>query len=490
MIRKKKFDLVITDLKMPRMDGIDLLKGVKETAPGTAVILLTAFASGETALAAMREGAYDYVEKNFNVDDLLGIVRDALEKREADRQEKPLAPPEGGDARYFGTMVGRSKEMQKVYALIGKVADTPANVLLLGESGTGKELVARAIHGNSARRTKPFVAINCGGIPETLLESELFGYMKGSFTGAFADRAGLFEVARGGTIFLDEIAELPVVLQVKLLRVVQEKTIRRIGGSEDIKIDVRIISATNQDLQEKVKQGSFREDLFFRLNVIPIHIPPLRKRREDIPLLVQHFIEKYSREFGKEVKRISAYALELLMGYPFPGNIRELENIIERSVALESSSIILPENLIIAEKANGEGPAGEFPEGGLDLNRELERFEREIIRKALEKARGSKTKAASLLGVSFPSLRHRLEKLGMDNGKGKKSDESRQEVMRTIIFSPSLRKSGRAEKDEICIHCKLRYHTFENAVSWHANCSMWSGTENREEEADRKSSQV
>ena len=418
MIRKKKFDLVITDLKMPRMDGIDLLKGVKETAPGTAVILLTAFASGETALAAMREGAYDYVEKNFNVDDLLGIVRDALEKREADRQEKPLAPPEGGDARYFGTMVGRSKEMQKVYALIGKVADTPANVLLLGESGTGKELVARAIHGNSARRTKPFVAINCGGIPETLLESELFGYMKGSFTGAFADRAGLFEVARGGTIFLDEIAELPVVLQVKLLRVVQEKTIRRIGGSEDIKIDVRIISATNQDLQEKVKQGSFREDLFFRLNVIPIHIPPLRKRREDIPLLVQHFIEKYSREFGKEVKRISAYALELLMGYPFPGNIRELENIIERSVALESSSIILPENLIIAEKANGEGPAGEFPEGGLDLNRELERFEREIIRKALEKARGSKTKAASLLGVSFPSLRHRLEKLSMENADG------------------------------------------------------------------------
>jgi len=418
IIRKKKFDLVITDLKMPRMDGIDLLKGVKETAPGTAVILLTAFASGETALAAMREGAYDYVEKNFNVDDLLGIVRDALEKREADRQEKTLPPEEGEGARYFGTMVGRSKEMQKVYTLIGKVADTPANVLLLGESGTGKELVARAIHGNSARKAKPFVAINCGGIPENLLESELFGCMKGSFTGAFADRAGLFEVARGGTIFLDEIAELPVVLQVKLLRVVQEKTIRRIGGSEDIKIDVRIISATNQDLQEKVKQGSFREDLFFRLNVIPIHIPPLRKRREDIPLLVQHFIEKYSREFGKEVKRISAYALELLMGYPFPGNIRELENIIERSVALESSSIILPENLIIAEKANREGPAGEFPEGGLDLNRELERFEREIIRKALEKARGSKTKAASLLGVSFPSLRHRLEKLGMEAGNG------------------------------------------------------------------------
>jgi two-component system response regulator PilR (NtrC family) len=320
-------------------------------------------------------------------------------------------------------MVGRSKEMQKVYALIGKVADTPANVLILGESGTGKELVARAIHGNSARKTKPFVAINCGGIPENLLESELFGYMKGSFTGAFADRAGLFEVARGGTIFLDEIAELPVILQVKLLRVVQEKTIRRIGGSEDIKVDVRIISATNQDLQDKVRHGEFREDLYFRLNVIPIHIPPLRKRREDIPLLVQYFIEKYTREFGKEVKRISAYALELLLRYPFPGNIRELENIIERSVALESSSIILPESLVIAEQGKAPDSAAAipaFPDGGVDLNRELEQYEREIIRKALEKAKGSKTKAASLLGVSFPSLRHRLEKLNMDNGEGEK----------------------------------------------------------------------
>ena len=231
IIGKKKFDLVITDLKMPRVDGIDLLKGIKETAPGTAVILLTAFASGETALAAMREGAYDYVEKNFNVEDLLAIVRDALEKREVDRKENPLPLHQGDDDRYFGTMVGRSKEMQKVYALIRKVADTPANALILGESGTGKELVARAIHDNSARKGKPFVAINCGGIPENLLESELFGYMKGSFTGAFADHAGLFEVARGGTIFLDEIAELPVILQVKLLRVVQEKAVRRIGGS-------------------------------------------------------------------------------------------------------------------------------------------------------------------------------------------------------------------------------------------------------------------
>jgi two-component system, NtrC family, response regulator PilR len=421
LIRKRKFDLVITDLKMPRVDGIDLLKGVKETAPGTAVILLTAFASGDTALAAMREGAYDYVEKNFDVDDLLAIVRDAIEKKEVTQREISDPPREGDDARCFGTMIGRSKEMQKVYALIRKVAETPANVLILGESGTGKELVARAIHDNSSRKGKPFVAINCGGIPENLLESELFGYMKGSFTGAFADRAGLFEVARGGTIFLDEIAELPIVLQVKLLRVVQEKTIRRIGGSEDVKVDARIVSATNQDLQEKVKRGEFREDLYFRLNVIPIHIPPLRKRREDIPLLAQYFIEKYAKEFGKEIKRISTYALELLMSYPFPGNIRELENIIERSVALENSSIILPENLVISDDSGTGAAAGdseEFPEGGVDLNLELERFEREIIRKALEKARGSKTKAALLLGVSFPSLRHRLEKLDLENGSG------------------------------------------------------------------------
>jgi two-component system, NtrC family, response regulator PilR len=422
LVRKRSFDLVITDLKMPRVDGIDLLKGIKETKPGTAVILLTAFASGETALAAMREGAHDYVEKNFNVDDLLDIVQDALDKKDVDRKENSVPIQQGEDARYFGTMVGRSKEMHKVYSLIRKVADTPANVLILGESGTGKELVARAVHENSSRKSKPFVAINCGGIPENLLESELFGYMKGSFTGAFADRAGLFEVARGGTIFLDEIAELPIVLQVKLLRVVQEKTIRRVGGSEDIKTDVRIISATNQDLQEKVKRGEFREDLFFRLNVIPIHIPPLRKRREDIPLLAQYFIEKYAREFGKEVKRISTYALELLMRYPFPGNIRELENIIERSVALESSSIILPESLIITDDGGASDvqtrPVEEFPESGIDLNRELDRFEREVIRKALERAKGSKTKAALLLGVSFPSLRHRIEKLNLE------SDES------------------------------------------------------------------
>jgi two-component system response regulator PilR (NtrC family) len=257
----------------------------------------------------------------------------------------------------------------------------------------------------------PFITINCGGIPDTLLESELFGYMKGSFTGAHANKQGLFEMANNGTIFLDEIGELPPVLQVKLLRVVQEKTFRRIGGSEDIKVDVRIISATNQNLAEKVKDGSFREDLYYRLNVIPIHLPPLRERKDDIPVLAKHFIEKYSREFNKEIRNISLYALELLMEYQFPGNIRELENIIERSVALETSNIILPENLILQDFY--------IPEQGIQLNSLLADYERQLIAKALEKSGGSKTKAAELLHITFDSLRYRIEKLGLEEQPGK-----------------------------------------------------------------------
>jgi two-component system response regulator PilR (NtrC family) len=296
------------------------------------------------------------------------------------------------------------------------VANTNANVLILGESGTGKELVAEAIHGNSARKNMPFVVINCGGIPENLLESELFGYMKGSFTGAYSDKSGLFEVARGGSIFLDEIAELPPTLQVKLLRVVQEKTFRRIGGAEDIKVDMRIISATNKNLEKSVKDGIFREDLYYRLNVVPIHIPPLRKRREDIPLLTRFFIEKYSREFGKEINTISTYALELLLEYQFPGNIRELENIIERSIVLEQSNIILPENLVLTGSIGTTDYICEnfdIPLEGIDLNDEVNKLERRLIEKALEKAGGSKTKTAELLHVSSDSLRYRIEKLGI-----------------------------------------------------------------------------
>jgi two-component system response regulator PilR (NtrC family) len=286
--------------------------------------------------------------------------------------------------------------------------------LILGESGTGKELVAKAVHENSSRRHMPFVVINCGGIPENLLESELFGYIKGAFTGAYSDKAGLFEVAHGGTIFLDEIAELPPLLQVKLLRVVQEKTFRRIGGADDIRVNVRIISATNQNLAENVQKGSFREDLYYRLNVIPLLLPPLRERKEDIPSLARHFIEKYSRELEKEIRTISAYALELLMQYPFPGNIRELENIIERSIALETSNIILPENLVLSKDfgEHGEATVPELTDAGINLNKELARFEKRLINKALEKAKGSKTRAAELLNITYDSLHYRIKNLG------------------------------------------------------------------------------
>jgi two-component system response regulator PilR (NtrC family) len=412
--RKETFDLIITDLKMPKMDGIGFLKEVKQISPETMVILITAYASGETAVTAMKEGAYDYIEKDFAIEDLNRIVRNALAAKGVKRDDA-LFLKEVGDAVGFGNMIGNSRKMLKVYTTIKKVADTPANVLILGESGTGKELVAKAVHENSSRRKMPFVVINCGGIPENLLESELFGYIKGAFTGAYSDKAGLFEVAHGGTIFLDEIAELPPLLQVKLLRVVQEKTFRRIGGADDIRVDVRIISATHQNLADNVKSGSFREDLYYRLNVIPLQLPPLRERKEDIPVLTKHFIEKYSREFGKEIKTISAYALELLMQYPFPGNIRELENIIERSIALETSNIILPENLVLS-KDLGPGEVTAIPEltdAGLNLNEELARFEKLLIEKAIEKAGGSKTRAAELLKISYDSLHYRSEKLGI-----------------------------------------------------------------------------
>jgi len=415
LCKKQKFDLILTDLKMPKIDGIEFLRRSRDICPESLVILMTAYASGETAVSAMKEGAYDYIEKDFDIDDLKALIRQALTKKGVMKEDAQFMR-EVESAVSFGSMIGNSKEIMKVYTLINKVAATSANILILGESGTGKELAARAIHESSPRAGMPFITINCGGIPETLLESELFGYMKGSFTGAHMDKAGLFEMAGGGTIFLDEIGELPPVLQVKLLRVVQEKTFRRIGGSADIKVDVRIISATNQNLAEKVKDGSFREDLYYRLNVIPIPLPPLRERKEDIPVLTRHFIEKYSREFNKEIRTISLYALELLMEYQFPGNIRELENIIERSVALEASNIILPENLILSRNSEKAETFEHFdiPGEGIQLNAVLADCERQWITKALEKSRGSKTKAAELLHITPDSLRYRIEKLGLE----------------------------------------------------------------------------
>ena len=415
LCERQKFDLVITDLKMPGLSGIDLLKNIKEISPETMIILITAYASGETAIAAMQNGAHDYLEKNFDVEDLKMAVRDALSKKGM-KENDALFIKSVKESYSFGKMIGKSTEMLKIYGLVKKVAATSANVLILGESGTGKELVAESIHQNSERSNKPFVVINCGGIPENLLESELFGYMKGSFSGAYADKPGLFEMANDGAIFLDEIGELSSFLQVKLLRAVQDKTFRRIGGAEDITVDVRIISATNQNLEEKVKEGTFREDLYYRLNVIPIKIKPLRERKEDIPLLVEYFIEKYSKKFKKEVRKISVYALELLMEYPFPGNVRELENIIERSVALESTNIILPENLVIpgtGESKKKDTSDIEIPSEGINLNKEMARIEKQFITKALERSNHSKTKAAEILHISFDSLRYRMEKLNL-----------------------------------------------------------------------------
>ena len=419
LCRKTAFDLVITDLRMPKINGIEFLKTIKDQRPETIVILITAYASGETAIDAMKEGAYDYVEKGGSIEDLKKVVRSALLKKGLVTENQPLkkeAKAKGTEENSFCGMIGTNREMLKIFARIKKVSDTLANILILGESGTGKELVARAIHKNSSRFKMPFMPINSGGIPETLLESELFGYMKGSFTGAYADRPGIFEMARGGTIFLDEIGDLPPVLQVKLLRVVQEKTFRRIGGAEDIKVDVRIISATHQNLEEKVKKGEFREDLYYRLNVIPIFLPPLRERKEDIPLLINNFIDKYAQMFGKEIRTISSYAMELLINYDFPGNIRELENIIERSVAMESSNIILPENLTLSTDIAAGAPNFdiEITDKGIDLSAELEKIEKIMIEKALQRTKGSKAKAARLLNVTFNSLRYRMEKLNVE----------------------------------------------------------------------------
>ena len=415
--RKEAFDLIITDLKMPKMDGIRFIREAKQISPGSMVILITAYASAETALAAMKEGAYDYIEKEFKIDDLKKIIRNALAVKD-EKQKDILFIKERSEAVSFGEMIGKNSEMLKIYATIRKIADSPTNILILGESGTGKELVARAVHENSSRRAMPFVVINCGGIPENLLESELFGYCKGAFTGASSDKPGLFEVAKGGTVFLDEIAELPPVLQVKLLRVVQEKTFRRVGGSDDINVDVGIISATNKNLADMVKSGKFREDLYYRLNVIYLSLPPLRERKEDIPVLTTHFIEKYSRELGKEIKTISSYAMELLMQYPFPGNIRELKNIIERSVALETSNIILPDNLILYEEhaTQAVNPTmSDISDMETNLNEKLALFEKDLIVKALRKTGGSKTKAAELLGITYDSLHYRCEKLGISS---------------------------------------------------------------------------
>ena len=420
ILDKDTFDLVITDIRMKNINGIGVLKKAKDLNPGAMVILISAFATAETAVEAMKEGAYDYIPKPFKVNAFKRIIKDAL-------GAKAIPEKEGKGSiidYHFGSLVGESPQMRKVYDLIERVSQTKTNILISGESGTGKELVAKAIHNLSERRDKPIVVINCAGIPENLIESELFGYKKGAFTGAVADKEGLFDVADGGMVFLDEVGELSPVIQVKLLRVIQERTFTAVGGTEVKTVDVRFISATNKDLEEEVIANNFREDLYFRLNVIPVTIPPLRDRARDISLLAQHFLEKFSMEMGKDIRKISTYAMDILMEYSFPGNVRELENIVERSVALETSNIVLPESLTLSSFRDRGGHRrkrwNDLGPEGIQLDEVMSATEREYLARALEIANGSKQGAAKLLGINLRSFRYRLEKTDMSEKDGSK----------------------------------------------------------------------
>jgi two-component system response regulator PilR (NtrC family) len=420
-LKKGQVDLIISDIQMPEMSGMELLAKVKELDAEAVMIMITAFASTETAVEAMKLGAYDYVQKPFKIDEVKIIVRQALEKRSLKMENQQLKK-ELGTKYAFDNIIGGAPPMLRIYEMVKRVANTKSSVLITGESGTGKELIARAIHYNGPLKDKPFVTVNCGAIPENLMESEMFGHKKGSFTGAIADKKGLFEVANGGTIFLDELGELPLTMQVKLLRVIQEGTFKRVGGTEDVTVEVRLISATNRNLDVEVKNGRFREDLFYRMNVIQIHCPPLRERKEDVVMLSNHFLEKFSKVLGMGAKKISNEAMEVLKRYHYPGNVRELENIVERTVALEPSPLILPESLprhmLEAQAPTGQLDANKIEidaEKGIDLERLVADFERTLLTKALQQTGGIKKKAAKLLAISFRSMRYRVDKYGLGN---------------------------------------------------------------------------
>ncbi|MFQ5848166.1 MAG: sigma-54-dependent transcriptional regulator [Candidatus Methylomirabilales bacterium] len=435
-VRKAQFDLIISDLRMPNLDGVRLLEGLQKVEPEIPVVLVTAYASAESAIQAMKLGAYDYLTKPFRVEEIKQVISRALESKAA---RVAGVFPWSGEAfpRPVEGLIGRSPKMIELYKLISKVATVSGTVLVTGESGTGKELVARTIHKNSDHATKPFLAISCGAIPETLLESELFGHVKGAFTGAVAAKAGLFEVANGGTVFLDEIGETSPAIQVKLLRVLQERVFRRVGGTDDIEVDVRVIAATHQDLKDLIQKGRFREDLYYRLNVIPIHLPSLRERREDIPLLAMNFLAKYSQETKRPIRGIAPDAMELLLRNHWPGNVRELENAIERAVALGTAAVLTPESLPEHIKAESPESRDERPDPGnreteihprlstldspLDLDAVVSRVERDLILEALRQAGGVQKKAAQVLGLSFESFRYRMKKHGIDPEEGRRA---------------------------------------------------------------------
>jgi len=417
MIQKNEYDLVLTDIRLGDLTGLEILRQSKRKNQDTIVIMISAYSTTEIAVEAMNEGAYDFVPKPFDNQELKHTIKKALELKTLDL-EKERTSSELLDNLHFNTIIGRSPGMQAIYKRIAQVGPTKTNVLITGESGTGKELIARAIHEQSNRKDKPFVVVNCGGIPDTLIESEFFGHIKGSFTGAISDKQGLFESANKGTIFLDEIGELSPILQVKLLRAVQETSFKPVGGTKEINVDVRIISATNKKLEQEVIEGNFREDLFFRLNVVPIKVPPLRDRKGDVELLSKHFAKKYSSQMEKDIVKLSSYAIDFLNKYSFPGNVRELENLIERSVALSSTNIILPESLTISmhkkrrwvEGIEGQRFDLDDVEQGVDLDKILSTIEHGYLKKALEIAGGNKSKAADYLNLSLRSLRYRIDK--------------------------------------------------------------------------------
>lgn len=410
LLNKEEFGLILTDIKLPEMSGFEILKRVRESKPDIAVVMITAYGNVKQAVEALKAGAFDYVVKPFDVDELKIIVAKALEKKRL-QEENILLRKELKGKNSFETVIGKSKKIKQIYSMIEKIAGTDSTILVTGESGTGKELAARAIHSLSPREENRFVSINCGALPENLLESELFGHVEGAFTGAVADKVGLFEVAQRGTLFLDEVGEMAPWTQVKLLRTLQDKKIRRVGGTEEAAIDVRIIAATNQDLKKKISEGKFREDLFYRLNVISFEMPPLRERKEDVPLFVNHFLKKYSMEIGKSMKRIAPDVMKLFESYPWPGNIRELENVIERTVAIEDRETItldsLPDELLTARKRE---ETDLLFQKNFCLTSFLDEAAQSYIKQARLLSGGNLKKTASLLGISYRNLRYLIDK--------------------------------------------------------------------------------
>lgn len=412
---KNLFNLVFVDLKMPGMDGIEVIKQIRKIKPDLMIILLTGYGTIDSAVRAMKAGAYDYITKPFQIDEILMMAKRALEHQRLQTENIILKKTLENKYR-FENFIGVSRSMERVYEIIERVADSDSTVLIQGESGTGKELVAKTIHFNSSRRDNAFIPINCGAIPEGLLESELFGHEKGAFTGAISTRLGRFELANSGTIFLDEVGEMPPALQVKLLRVLQGREFERVGGTKTIKVDIRVIGATNQDIEEALKTGRFREDLYYRLNVVQIRIPPLRERRDDIPLLLDHFVASFNERKKKNIQGFSPDAMKVLIDYRWPGNVRELENLIERLTILKGDGIIDIQDL--PEKISSRGaPVSEsdfrFPDEGVDLAKEINDFENRLILSALEKAGGIKSRAAQLLRLNRTTLVEKMKKKGL-----------------------------------------------------------------------------